>query len=670
MPMLDKPRKLDHSEGMAPRKKPATKTRVVSRLKRSSSRQKVMKPSSCATLQPVHAGWISPHLLLLQLPTPLITPVGIPGVLCSLDVPKTSGVWFAAEVGGMALGLVVFKDGVEEDDLPVYTLYIECSEPLTLVVPSYRQNTQDMTFLFRLQKGLGVRQQLQIGKWLGRVLLDARTDHCDKSRIIAFFEQFQLFSLVEPHALQDPQQPFAMVVAQAHVVDNRWLFIAGWMRDPLGQFVSAEAVTLPGLRFALKDGFFRFPCPEKERENFANAAITAPEGVEGFVVVAPIPEEAENRLNNKALLRLCRVKVMLKGGVSLLLTAKETVPDIYRLRSMILESVPARWLKGPLMQKAMMPLLCHLQQHIARRPKVKDIHVFGVQNPAPEISVIVPLYHNYDFIQLQSVLFASDPVFKSQAELIYVLDAPEDVENVQTQLDAYEKLYGLPSKLVMMKENSGYATACNTGAKYARAEALVFLNSDCYPVAAGWLETLYRMHHARKNTGVTGVKLLFEDDTIQHAGIYFARNEEKQILGAHCYEGLPADHPPACESREILAVTGACFMISRTMFREVGGFSTEYIIGDFEDIDLCLKAQHHGGSNWYAAEVTMRHFQRQSMPHHGRYGGAAWRYNVALHMRRWGAFLQTQLQEKDAHGKASVTAKSPARRKKRVTQAA
>jgi GT2 family glycosyltransferase len=89
-------------------------------------------------------------------------------------------------------------------------------------------------------------------------------------------------------------------------------------------------------------------------------------------------------------------------------------------------------------------------------------------------------------------------------------------------------------------------------------------------------------------------------------------------------------------------VTAACALIDADLYRELGGFSEDYIVGDFEDSDLCLRAAVAGRRSRVALDVELYHLERQSQ---NRVGDAIWRanltaYNCWLHNQRWGDFIE------------------------------
>jgi GT2 family glycosyltransferase len=148
---------------------------------------------------------------------------------------------------------------------------------------------------------------------------------------------------------------------------------------------------------------------------------------------------------------------------------------------------------------------------------------------------------------------------------------------------------------------------------------------------------LLRIYKSLENPGMLGAKLLYEDGSVQHAGIAFRKYAGwgNMWVNDHPFKG---QHPAGLNGiREEDAVTAACSLVKASLFREAGGFSEDYIIGDFEDSDLCLKLRSSGHRNYIALDVELYHLERQSQ---NRMGDDAWRtnltlYNCWLHNSRW-----------------------------------
>ncbi len=144
-------------------------------------------------------------------------------------------------------------------------------------------------------------------------------------------------------------------------------------------------------------------------------------------------------------------------------------------------------------------------------------------------------------------------------------------------------------QVIRNAENLGFAKACNQGAKAARGRYLVFLNNDTMP-QPGWLDALVREVEEHADVAVVGSKLLYTNDTVQHAGVAISRQDG---IPYHLYQGFPADAPAVNRRRDLQCVTAVCMLIRREIFLTVGGFDEGYRNG-FEGIDLCLKVRERG----------------------------------------------------------------------------
>jgi GT2 family glycosyltransferase len=206
--------------------------------------------------------------------------------------------------------------------------------------------------------------------------------------------------------------------------------------------------------------------------------------------------------------------------------------------------------------------------------------------------------------------------------------------------------------LVVMPRNLGYAAANNAGAAVARGAALLLLNSDVVPARPGWL-TAMRGALAGKGVGAVGPKLLFDDGSLQHAGLLFRRDEAGIWFNAHYHKGLPRGWAPANRRRAVPGVTGAALMVRRALFEALGGISEDYIIGDYEDSDFCLRLRATGASIVYVPEAELFHFERRSIHLHSGYTRTlASLYNRRLHHRRWDGAMATLMARRGFRGAA------------------
>jgi GT2 family glycosyltransferase len=266
---------------------------------------------------------------------------------------------------------------------------------------------------------------------------------------------------------------------------------------------------------------------------------------------------------------------------------------------------------------------------------------FGPERSEPPVSVIVPLFGRFDFADYQLALFADDPDFET-AELIYVVDDPSIYQDLRRQCHDLYALYGVPFTLAYPGRNLGFAGATNFGAGLAHAPYLLLLNSDVMPQAPGWLGSLLSIYQSYPDAGVLGAKLLFEDGTVQHAGMVSRRHAQWQDLWINYHPHKGMSPRGLAGVLEVECVSAACALVEAGLFHALGGLSEDYIIGDFEDSDFCHRVHTHGRRNRVALDVSLYHLERQSQ---ALAGDANWRtavtiYNCWLHNRRWGASIE------------------------------
>jgi GT2 family glycosyltransferase len=256
-------------------------------------------------------------------------------------------------------------------------------------------------------------------------------------------------------------------------------------------------------------------------------------------------------------------------------------------------------------------------------------------------SVIIPLYGRIDFIEYQMAVFSRD-LEMAAAEIIYVLDDPPKRRELEVLAQSVFERFRLPFRVLLSPQNLGFAPANNVGLRAARGQYICFLNSDAFPITNGWISRLIdRMVH-NPDVGVLGAQLLFEDGSIQHEGCFFRQISE--FGNWHFVEHFNKGRRPSGDLglRYCDAVTGACMIMERSLVTELGGFDEAFIVGDFEDSDLCLRIKGLGLSCAVDQAVEMYHLERKSQAAPSQ----NWRmnltlYNAWVHERRWSKVLQT-----------------------------
>ena len=174
-------------------------------------------------------------------------------------------------------------------------------------------------------------------------------------------------------------------------------------------------------------------------------------------------------------------------------------------------------------------------------------------------------------------------------------------------LESQEKM-----KVVTYEGEFNYSKINNFGAKYATGEYLLLLNNDTQVITMNWLEAML-MYAQRSDVGAVGAKLYYGDHTILHAGIVLG-------LGAHRTAGhthYKINHDNLgymgrlCYAQNVSAVTGACLMVRRSIFEELGGLDESFKIA-LNDVDFCLRLRQKGYLNVFTPFAELYHFESAS----------------------------------------------------------
>lgn len=401
---------------------------------------------------------------------------------------------------------------------------------------------------------------------------------------------------------------------------DRGLFLAGWFVDPekIIKTVEVADYSLKNPRVSKVWNIYRSNITVDGRDFH----------VEKFVVFLPRRAKETGPIRPAVLIETADQErhVLLVPNGSM---------DPVLQRKAIVDQVDERVLRLDSLQGTFLPAIRSLQKKINERQRIeKDIRLSS--SCTRRISIIIPIYRNVDFIRHQLFAFSSDPFFRENCEIIYVNDDPAYGQDLEVLLEGYRNVVNLDIRLLLLAQNGGYALANNMAAGSAHGETLVLMNSDIVPETSGWLEGLLERLEALPAYSVVGPKLLYADDTLQHAGMYFLRHFSGFWQNMHYYKGYGRSFPPANEERPVGAVTGACMVVRKADFLDVGGFSTDYVIGDYEDSDLCLKLRQKGGLCLYAPGATLYHFERQSMRvNRLRNDSTTSAFNRALHFLKW-----------------------------------
>lgn len=403
------------------------------------------------------------------------------------------------------------------------------------------------------------------------------------------------------------------------------LFVSGWYYDPDCRLAEVVAV----------DHTLEEPNLTKRWMTFSGRAEIDGELVSVTRFVGFLERQDDHGVHGFVLTR-----VTLTTGEIHLVVGGRPPADIASQRNAVLDAIAGHAVTAEMMQSVFVPAVHPLQQQINARQKVRHVREFG-QRSLRAVSIVIPLYKETAFIRSQLMAFAVDPFVRSHCEIVYVLDDPLIAGQVNLIFQGSEYAFTLDLKLVVLDQNGGFALANNYGVREAEGEVLVLLNSDVIPTRPGWVQTAVAKLEALPPYSVIGPKLLYADESLQHAGMYFFRLMTGNWQNFHFWKGYARNFAPAMVERDVPATTGACMILNKRDFLAVGGFTADYVVGDYEDSDLCLKFRREGGAAYYMPSIELFHFERQSMPKdEDQRDRGATIYNRALHTIRWGEAIE------------------------------
>ncbi len=255
----------------------------------------------------------------------------------------------------------------------------------------------------------------------------------------------------------------------------------------------------------------------------------------------------------------------------------------------------------------------------------------------PKVSIVIPNKEHLEDLTrcITSILERST---YDNYEIIVV-----ENNSVSEEIAAYyNKIQENPAvRVITYKGEFNYSKINNLGVSKAEGEYVLLLNNDTSVITPDWIEELL-MYAQRKDVGAVGAKLYYEDRTIQHAGVVLG-------LGAHRTAGhshYRVDHRNLgymgrlCYAQNVMAVTGACLMMRKALYEELGGLDEAFAVA-LNDVDLCVRAWKAGQVNVFTPFAELYHYESASRGT-DLTGAGAERYEKesALFRERWKELLE------------------------------
>ena len=228
-----------------------------------------------------------------------------------------------------------------------------------------------------------------------------------------------------------------------------------------------------------------------------------------------------------------------------------------------------------------------------------------------KVSIIIPTKD-----QLKLLKLAIDSMFKKtdypDFEII-VLNNNSTSPEFFTLMKEYEEQYAGKFRCIAANFPFNYAKLMNLGAAESKGEYLLMCNNDVEVIHNDWMTQMVS-YAQREKTGAVGVKLLYQDDTVQHAGVVLGLGG----AAGHVFTNMGRSDRGYFNYVQSLnnyaAVTGACMMCRKSVYNEVGGMD-EHLEVEYNDVDLCLQFLTHGYYNVYLPTVELYHHESATRGH-------------------------------------------------------
>lgn len=258
-----------------------------------------------------------------------------------------------------------------------------------------------------------------------------------------------------------------------------------------------------------------------------------------------------------------------------------------------------------------------LEQHYARvglkaTPEYSDVFIFfktkyQVQGN-PKVSVLIPNKDHRADLRTCITSLMENTTWKNLE--IIVIENNSEEEETFAYYEELKKQYS-NVQVVRYEGSFNYSAINNFGARYATGDYILLLNNDTEALTPDWLERMLG-YCQREDVAIAGAKLLYPDKTVQHAGVAIGVGG----FAGHILTGYADNYTGymgrLLASHDVSAVTGACLLVKRDIYEQLGGLDEENFGVALNDVDFCLRARELGKLVVYVAEAKLYHYESKS----------------------------------------------------------
>lgn len=234
----------------------------------------------------------------------------------------------------------------------------------------------------------------------------------------------------------------------------------------------------------------------------------------------------------------------------------------------------------------------------------------AVEVHTPLVSVIIPNYEHVEDLRrcVESLLYIDS--YKN-IEIIIVENNSKS-EEIFSYYDELSREHSDIVRVVKWEGKFNYSAINNYGVGFAKGELILLLNNDTKLIEPESIGSMVK-YAQRQNTGAVGACLIYEDKTIQHAGVIVGIGPDRTAV--HPNSGVPLIEEGYRHSihhvQNYSAVTGACLMVKKELYKKLHGLDEEFAVA-YNDVDFCLRLRQMGLLNVYVPQALFFHYESKS----------------------------------------------------------
>lgn len=267
-----------------------------------------------------------------------------------------------------------------------------------------------------------------------------------------------------------------------------------------------------------------------------------------------------------------------------------------------------------------------LEEHLKRIGQARNIYEprFAMDNGLPvfqldgpdtgqEVQIIIPAKDKHELTRKCVDSILEKTTYKNYKILLVDNDSRDPRSKRYYESIEHPKIKVL--KILNPEQGFSFSYLMNEAVRKSDSPLVLFLNNDMEVIEPRWLSRMMA-YGGFDNTGTVGARLLYPDSNIQHAGILLSCGKDR--APAHAFRGLSSKKLSyyflAETASEKIAVTGACMLVKRSLFLDIGGFDEDMFPVSLNDVDLCLRMWDKGYWTVYCSGAELLHYEATTRP--------------------------------------------------------